>query len=249
MDERLRTERLQKTWDTLGRENPMWAVASNRSEWSVDDFYASGEEEIAEMFAHLEGAGIDVPRGSALDFGSGLGRLSRALGSRFDAVTGVDISPSMVKQARELNAEHPNLTFLENSEPDLSLFGSGEFDFVLSRIVLQHMEPSLAESYIREFIRTAKPGGVVLFQVPSARIEAGAESSRLQRVREMGLRSAAAHLRGRLTGTGMEMHCVPRARVEEIVAGAGGSVLDVTPDDAAGETFESYTYAVSPSAG
>ena len=31
---------LQDTWDRLGREDPMWAVASNRDRWSREEFFA-----------------------------------------------------------------------------------------------------------------------------------------------------------------------------------------------------------------
>ena len=48
-------------------------------------------------------------RDRALDFGCGVGRLTRALGDRFDAVVGVDISAGMVEQARRLNDASPAL--------------------------------------------------------------------------------------------------------------------------------------------
>jgi SAM-dependent methyltransferase len=52
-----------------------------------------------------------------------------------------------------------------NERDDLSIFADGAFDFVFSFLVLQHMPPPLAESYLREF-RVLKPGGIGYFQMP-----------------------------------------------------------------------------------
>jgi ubiquinone/menaquinone biosynthesis C-methylase UbiE len=102
--------------------------------------------------------------GRALDFGCGVGRLSRALLSYFPEVYGVDISPRMVTLAKE-NA--PSCTFVLNQNDNLKLFQSDFFDFVYSNIVLQH-QPSkdIAKSYIAEFVRVTKPGGTIVFQMP-----------------------------------------------------------------------------------
>jgi hypothetical protein len=53
-----------------------------------------------------------------------------------------------------------------NERDDLSIFADGAFDFVFSFLVLQHMPPPLAESYLREFVRVLKPGGIGYFQMP-----------------------------------------------------------------------------------
>ena len=53
-----------------------------------------------------------------------------------------------------------------NARDDLSIFADGAFDFVFSFLVLQHMPPPLAESYLREFVRVLKPGGIGYFQMP-----------------------------------------------------------------------------------
>ena len=46
-------------------------------------------------------------RDRALDFGCGVGRLTRALGTRFESALGVDISAGMIEQARRLNEAFP----------------------------------------------------------------------------------------------------------------------------------------------
>jgi SAM-dependent methyltransferase len=164
-------EQLQQTWTVLGEKDPLWAILTNDdlqdSKWDPQSFFASGVAEITFLLREIDGLGLPLNRGRALDFGCGVGRLTRALGEHFAEVHGVDIAASMLKLAAEYNADRSNLSFHLNQRPDLSLFESGTFDFVYSRIVLQHMAPEFAKSYITEFIRLLAPGGLTAFQVPA----------------------------------------------------------------------------------
>src|SRR5436853_440938 len=106
--------------------------------------------------------------GKALDFGCGAGRLTRALSPRFVECVGLDISENMLEIARRLNADRENCCFQLNTRGDLSCFADGEFDLVVSDIVLQHMpSTNLIKSYISEFLRVLHPGGLAIFQLPS----------------------------------------------------------------------------------
>ena len=93
----------------------MWAILSYKDgkygRWDEEEFFRHGVERIDEFLGH--GATLGRPAGheAALDFGCGVGRLSRALASHFDQVTGVDISETMIGRARELNAAIPNVEF------------------------------------------------------------------------------------------------------------------------------------------
>jgi SAM-dependent methyltransferase len=138
------------------------------SKWSVEEFYATGREEIDEAIALVESSGVELSWNTALDFGCGVGRLSVALSDRFLSVTGVDISSSMIDQARSSWTSKSNLSFVVNERSDLSVFAANNFDFVYSARVLQHMPTTqLALEYIAEFVRVLRPGGVACFQVPA----------------------------------------------------------------------------------
>jgi SAM-dependent methyltransferase len=134
--------------------------------WQLDEFFASGEQEVG---AALDRAReLDRPErlGRALDFGCGVGRLTRALAERFSETVGVDVSEQMVEQARKLNTDRPNLDFAVNVAPDLAAFESDSFDLVYSSKVLQHMPSGdQACSYIGEFLRLLAPGGIAVFQL------------------------------------------------------------------------------------
>jgi ubiquinone/menaquinone biosynthesis C-methylase UbiE len=165
-------ERHKQEWEELASVDPLWAILTAPERrgggWDLSEFFETGDAEISEVLKIVDDLGEPLRRERALDFGCGVGRLSRALSSRFRETVGLDISEGMVKLARELNEDRPNCEFVVNSAPDLRQFESGSFDFVYSALVLQHM-PSLAvvESYVGEFMRVLRPGGVAAFQALS----------------------------------------------------------------------------------
>lgn len=161
----------QREWNDLAERDGMWAVCSlseKRGRWSAREFFDSGQTEVAGVLAGLESAELaPARRHRALDFGCGLGRLTRALAGSFDEVVGVDLSDEMVAGARHSNADRPRCRFIANPTPDLAALPSRHFDFVLSLIALQHVSSKAAiRSYIREFVRVTAPGGVIAFQLP-----------------------------------------------------------------------------------
>lgn len=164
-------ENLRQTWDTLGRKDPLWAVLSDpakrNNRWNSQEFFRTGEVEVAALFDNLRSRDLEVKRGRCLDFGCGVGRLTQAFCAYFEEVDGVDIAQSMLDQARERNQYGARCRYHLNVKPDLRLFESATFDLVYSVIVLQHMVPDLAEKYLGEFMRVLVPGGIAVFQVPS----------------------------------------------------------------------------------
>lgn len=161
-------ESLGRTWDSLGDSNPMWAILTtpeNRHHWDPDEFFGTGEQDIATEFAYLESLDVDLTRGRALDFGCGLGRLTQPLADRFDEAVGVDIAASMIEGARAANRRGSRCQFVHNERDDLTIFPDGSFDFVFSLLVLQHVAPWMAERYLREFVRVLKPDGIGYFQM------------------------------------------------------------------------------------
>ena len=169
---RVSLERHKEDWERLAEVDAMWAVltspASRGGGWNAEAFFATGQAEIDHVLTVVQRLGRDLPRGRALDFGCGVGRLTRALGTRFEKAIGVDISEKMVAHARRLNDAFPQCEFLVNPTTDLGRFETGSFDFVYSSIVLQHL-PSAAhiDRYVTEFLRVARPEGLVVFGIPS----------------------------------------------------------------------------------
>lgn len=163
-------EQLQKSWQHLGATDPRWAILSepSRKDGGGDDasFWQSGQGVVGWLSQHLAGLGVVPFGGRALDFGCGHGRLTQALAPHFNAVVGIDIAESMVEAARLANKHGDRVTYLHNPRPDLSQFADGSFDFILTMLVLQHMRSEFAKSYLREFMRILRPGGLAFFQLP-----------------------------------------------------------------------------------
>jgi 2-polyprenyl-3-methyl-5-hydroxy-6-metoxy-1,4-benzoquinol methylase len=164
--------RHKQEWEELAKVDPLWAILTSSERlgggWELAEFFATGEAEISEMLKVADDLGEPVRRERALDFGCGVGRLSRPLAERFRECVALDISEGMVKLARELNEDRPNCRFLVNAAPDLGQLESESFDLVYSSLVLQHM-PSVevVEAYVGEFLRILRPGGLAVFQALS----------------------------------------------------------------------------------
>jgi SAM-dependent methyltransferase len=169
----MRLTALEHVWDRLGRDDPYWAAVTwegkEHGRWSVEDFFTTGANEIAVIFRAVAEHGWTVGRRRALDFGCGPGRLTQALAEHFESVDGVDIAASMIALARRHNRYPERCRYHHNTAPDLRLFDGGTFDFVYSSLVLQHMPPENAKGYVREMMRVATRGGLVVFQIPSHR--------------------------------------------------------------------------------
>src|SRR6187401_2371852 len=91
---------LQNNWDTLGKEDPLWAIlsyeAKKGNKWDPVEFFRLGEKGIGEVMQYVSDLNLACARVSALDFGCGVGRLTQPLANYFSNVTGIDIAPSMI---------------------------------------------------------------------------------------------------------------------------------------------------------
>ncbi|HBB35125.1 MAG TPA: SAM-dependent methyltransferase [Cyanobacteria bacterium UBA8803] len=167
----MKLKRLQKNWDELGRRDPFWSILSDPTKkgnkWHPDEFFKTGEAEIAALLKSIESFGISLSYKRALDFGCGAGRLTQALSCYFDECYGVDIAPSMIELARKSNRHGNKCQYYLNEGSDLSLFKDNYFNLIYSNIVLQHISPEYSKNYIKEFLRVLNPGGLLAFQIPS----------------------------------------------------------------------------------
>lgn len=225
----LRIRELQKNWQRMASTDPLWAIATapqyRGNKWNLNAFFDTGSGDVESALLHVLAVKPDLQMRTALDFGCGVGRLTQALGDRFERVTGVDIAPAMIAKAREFNRHGEGVRYLLNEKPDLSLLPSGAFDFIYSSITLQHMEPRYSKHYIAEFVRLLNPDGLALFQLPSP--------TRRQVVRDRIPRAIVYGInRMRTLRTPMmEMYGVPPEEVFAVVQAAGGLVVrhDVVP--------------------
>ena len=165
-----RLKRLGRHWNALGRDNPYHAILTGPGgeigPWTVEEFFAMGHADATRFMSDLNRIAPSVPRQRALDFGCGVGRVTRALAEHFESVVGVDVAESMIARARELNEDRRNCEFVANRSTHLRRFAEGSFNVVYSRLVLQHIPPRLLRRYIPELVRVMAPGGILMFQLP-----------------------------------------------------------------------------------
>jgi SAM-dependent methyltransferase len=228
---------LKNDWDSLARRDALGAILTDESKsggkWDVTEFMATGDAEIKTVLQHLEAIGLQPdPRGVALDFGCGVGRLTQSLARRFQSCVGIDISQEMITRANALN-HYGHCRYVVSTTPQLP-FADESFSFLYSNIVLQHVPRRFAVNYLREFTRVLAPGGVLVFGVQDSFATPDLASS-LTRVRHI------LHLRSRVrawlkrSGGDMQMHCLPERAVRQALGAA--IIADIRYTNTAAKDF------------
>jgi SAM-dependent methyltransferase len=245
--------RHQRDWEDLGDLDPCWAILAyperRFGRWDLDEFFRSGEVEIGRLTADMQRLGYPLKRERALDFGCGVGRLTRALAPHFRHCYGVDVSAPMIAAARKLNTAFPNCEFVLNGDPDLRMFPRDHFDLIYSVLVLQHLPTRAAiAAYVTDFVRVLAPGGLLVCQIPShiplrRRLQ---PRRRLYGIlRTFGI--APRVLYNRLGLFPMRMTAMPEQDVRALLTAAGARVLEASADAMASTAIESRTYYVTKS--
>ncbi len=226
---------LQQDWDGFGKDDPLWRILSlpdkKGGKWTLDEFFETGRKEIDELLDYLKKVGLNPARGTALDFGCGVGRLTQGLARHFDRVKGVDISPSMIDLARQYNRFGDHVEYFVNARSDLRLFPDRSFDLIYSSITLQHVPPQFSRQYIADFVRVLRPGGAIVFQLPHKRtlVPVPRFYGMAKRVFEF-LPQSLLHVyhQARYGDTPFAfMYGIPRPRVRSIIEHSGGAVVDI----------------------
>ena len=115
-----------------------------------------GEKWLREINVHLpERKSLTI-----LDVGTGTGFFAVLLAQQGHRVEGIDLTPAMLEEARNLSAQRNlDITFREMDAQNLS-YGDESFDVVISRNLTWTL-PDPERAYA-EWFRVLKPGGVLL---------------------------------------------------------------------------------------
>lgn len=156
-----------KQWEFFGSRDPYYGVCSedqfrgqDLQGEKRDRFFASGEEQLAELFEdarRLVDPSLDPE--NVLEYGCGVGRLLIPAARRAAWVVGVDVSPSMLREAQRNchDAAADNVDLVAADQLDLN---AREFDFVYSVAVLQHVPRRAGGKIIDGLAGLLRPGGV-----------------------------------------------------------------------------------------
>lgn len=163
----------EKVWEVYGEKNAYFGVVSteqfqqeNLTEKALEEFFQTGEDYIERIWEEIENNLVkDFSPQRSFDFGCGVGRLAIPIARRSGKVVGMDISEQMLKKSKE-NAQKYGIENAEFvlSDENLSKV-SGEFDFVHSFIVLQHINPKIGNGIFRRMVEMLSDGGIGVLHV------------------------------------------------------------------------------------
>ena len=97
--------------------------------------------------------------GNALEIGCGTGAFARRLAERCERVIGLDLSPEMIRVARERSRQFKNLEF-QLADAMTWKFPKSHFDFICSIATLHHLEPQ--RELLLKIKDALKPSGVLV---------------------------------------------------------------------------------------
>lgn len=130
------------------------------SEW--DAIVASGRVDLDRA---LKDVGFRTgPDLDAVEIACGLARLTVHLSRHYRSVLGLDISPQVIAEAKQL-CRAPNVSFAVSSGFDILPDVRDRFDVVLCAETFHHLAPGLVRDYFRDAFRILKPGGQVAIHV------------------------------------------------------------------------------------
>ena len=157
-----------RDWQKWGKSDPYFGVMTG-SEFrkdqiaeNIERFFETGRRDISDTLAQTKRLYGDIAASRALDFGCGVGRLVLPLSERFAETVGVDISDSMIQEARR-NCAAKNIRNVDFVRSDDALrLVAGTFDFVHSYNVLQHIPITRGLALTDRLLSLLKPGGVAV---------------------------------------------------------------------------------------
>lgn len=123
---------------------------------------ASAWVEHAVREADLYLAGLDrraLREGRLLEIGCGPGRLLAEFSRCVGVVIGVDVSPTMLRLARDAVSSHGRHVLIHGNGLDLAWLGDACIDLVVMSAVAIHCPLDVIRTYAKEALRVLRPGG------------------------------------------------------------------------------------------
>ncbi len=256
-------DRHRAAWEDWGKVDPFWAVLSDpdarHGRWDPEQFFATGVDMVATMLEHAGNYGRPREHSTAVDFGCGVGRLTRALAPHFEHTYGLDVAGAMIDEARRLDAGASGAAFELHEHEDLQRFESGSVDLLSCLLVLQHLPSRDAiEGYLREFVRVLADGGVAVVQLPvhvpeplprstlRTKLQLRTRAGRALRALGVSPRFLYERLGWRPE---MRMSGIPYDETVAVFASAGAHLLDASPESTDPGGVVSRLYFVAPGSG
>lgn len=218
---------LKTSWSTFGKTEPFWGVLThenfkqhNLNESELSKFYDSGKTTISEFEKILNKHQSTFVDKIVLDFGCGVGRLTKPCAEICKKIYGLDISQPYLDIAKK-NVPNGEF-FLVNDFNALPNLPSNP-DVIYSLITLQHNRPALMRLYIFLLLKALAENGIALLHIPYKLANYIPYDDDTQR---------------------MEMHFLEKDDVKKLVKTAKCQVLSILETDCVGLHNSSCIYVI-----
>lgn len=160
-----------REWEKFGKNDPYYGVMvldkfhkQDLDQNALAEFFTSGREHVEYIMDTTRALfGSDFAPSRALDFGCGVGRCVIPLARVCSRVVGVDVSASMIEEAkRNCTGQGVANVDLMTSVDDLSNI-QGTFDLIHSSFVFQHIPHERAETIFARLVERLSENGVGSF--------------------------------------------------------------------------------------
>lgn len=157
-----------ENWEYFGEKCPYFGVVTSKqyqpenfNEQARQEFFQTGQQYVSWLMDFIrQKIKPDFQPKNSIDFGCGVGRLLIPIAGQSVAATGIEISPSMMEEAKA-NCRRfgvANAQFVKTAE-ELAA-AQGRFDFIHSFIVFQHIPPDRGYEIFRQLLALLQEGGV-----------------------------------------------------------------------------------------
>lgn len=155
------SERMRSQWDQrIAHDYRFWMSDGVESDVAM---WATGERDFCILIK-----GVDRERAKsqvALELACGVGRLLPSAAYFFGHVIGIDVSEQAIAQAKKFLVDKKNVELLLGNGFDLQDIAANSVDFAYTFAGLSSMPVLAIASYLIEFSRVVKIGGLVRLQV------------------------------------------------------------------------------------
>ena len=106
-----------------------------------------------ELYNRLHQIGIGAADSYLLDLGTGTGVIPRGLAKYGAHITGIDISPSQIEEAKTLSVNYPNINYQVCSAEQLN-YPENSFDAITACQCFWYFEPDVIVPKIKSMLKT-----------------------------------------------------------------------------------------------